>query len=329
MENKISIILNIYNLGFNYIKRSIDSIKKQTYDNFECLIIDDGSGDNFLYKEFFNNLVIDKRFRYFYHQNVGISISRNIGIKNATGDILFFLDGDDFLFDDFCLSHINDMFTKYKDIDILHYHHFIFKNIKQKIKKYNHHYDYCVQNNMNEMQLSFFEQMQSLKCAYNTNFIKNNNLFFQESRKRNEDVYFHLITKTMAKKIAFTNKQIFVYDRTREDSISNTENKFTIHKEFIDCIIAAYNFLKPGLDDMFFLYIIYYQIQFIYNDYKIEYFNKFLVDNYFIKNRIGISNFDLIINYVLRHKWLSKMSLYFFNNIWIRDMIKLLIRKTS
>lgn len=92
----ISIIIPNYNKS-NYIVESIDSVKKQTSNNWECIIIDDCSTDNSVLtiKSVTKN---DDRFRlYINNKNRGGAFSRNIGIKKSSGKYIVFLDSDDIL----------------------------------------------------------------------------------------------------------------------------------------------------------------------------------------------------------------------------------------
>lgn len=90
----VSIILPTYNRGKS-IQRSINSILDQTYEDFELIIVDDGSTDNT--KEIVS-IYKDSRIRYFKHEiNKGQSIARNTGINNVNQDCKFiaFQDSDD------------------------------------------------------------------------------------------------------------------------------------------------------------------------------------------------------------------------------------------
>ncbi len=92
---KFSIIVPVYNAE-KYIVRCIESIKKQTYKNWELFIIDDGSTDNswFLIQKLsqgWNNIEI------IHQENKGPGVSRNIGITKATGDYIIFIDADDYI----------------------------------------------------------------------------------------------------------------------------------------------------------------------------------------------------------------------------------------
>jgi glycosyltransferase involved in cell wall biosynthesis len=92
---KISIIIPCFNQG-QYLEETLQSILSQTYNFWECLIVDDGSTDNtsFIAKEY---LLIDSRFKYFKKENGGLSSSRNYGVKLSSGNFIQFLDSDDLL----------------------------------------------------------------------------------------------------------------------------------------------------------------------------------------------------------------------------------------
>lgn len=92
---KISVIVPVYN-NQRYVKRCINSIIKQTYDNFECIIIDDGSSDNSL--QICSKIASsDERIRVYHINNAGVSNARNYGLSKAEGDIVTFVDSDDYI----------------------------------------------------------------------------------------------------------------------------------------------------------------------------------------------------------------------------------------
>lgn len=89
----ISVIVPIYNAE-KYLKMSLESVQKQTYDNFEVIMVDDGSIDNSakISAEFAKK---DPRFKLFKQKNSGGSTSRNKGLELANGIYIAFLDNDD------------------------------------------------------------------------------------------------------------------------------------------------------------------------------------------------------------------------------------------
>lgn len=99
MEDLVSIIVPVYNVE-KYLKKSIESILNQTYDNIEILLVDDGSTDNSgnICDSF---IKIDSRIRVFHKENGGLSDARNFGIEHIRGQYVSFIDSDDYISKDY------------------------------------------------------------------------------------------------------------------------------------------------------------------------------------------------------------------------------------
>lgn len=89
----ISIIIPIYNTE-KYLRRCLDSIVAQTYKDFECILVDDGStdGSGEICDEY---TVKDSRFKAFHNKNHGVGYARNFGLDEAKGNWIYFCDSDD------------------------------------------------------------------------------------------------------------------------------------------------------------------------------------------------------------------------------------------
>ena len=85
----------IYN-GAKWLPTSLRSLLAQTFANFELLLINDGSIDasEKICQEFLER---DKRIRYFYKKNDGVSSARNLGLEKAQGELIYFFDCDDII----------------------------------------------------------------------------------------------------------------------------------------------------------------------------------------------------------------------------------------
>ena len=98
MSHYLSIIVPVYNVS-NYLRGCIDSILSQSYPDFECILVDDGSTDE-------SGLICDEyaardsRIRVFHKENGGVSSARNLGLENAEGEWVYFVDSDDELLPD-------------------------------------------------------------------------------------------------------------------------------------------------------------------------------------------------------------------------------------
>lgn len=90
---KVSIITPMHN-DANFISETINSVLNQTHTNFELLLIDDASSDNTI--QIVQSFLNDKRIKLICNEkNHGAAFSRNLGLKEATGEYVAFLDGDD------------------------------------------------------------------------------------------------------------------------------------------------------------------------------------------------------------------------------------------
>ncbi len=96
MDDLVSVIINVYNCK-TYLPKTLDSVREQTYRNLEVILVDDCStdGSDEFCDEFCRR---DKRFRVIHHEkNMGVSGPRNTGLKNAKGEYIYFMDGDDYI----------------------------------------------------------------------------------------------------------------------------------------------------------------------------------------------------------------------------------------
>ena len=105
MIPKISVIIPVYNAE-KTLHRCIDSILAQTFSDFEVLLIDDGSKDKSgeICDEYARK---DSRIKVCHKENGGVSSARNMGLDNAKGEWITFVDADDYIASDF-LSAINN-----------------------------------------------------------------------------------------------------------------------------------------------------------------------------------------------------------------------------
>ncbi len=100
----VSVIIPVYNRE-TYIDECIESVRKQTYEKWEIILVDDGSTDG-TYKKAVSWSEYDARIRVFKQENQGPGLARNRGMKEATGEYIAFLDSDDFWRDEHALSKI-------------------------------------------------------------------------------------------------------------------------------------------------------------------------------------------------------------------------------
>lgn len=214
MENpEISIIIPIYNAE-NYIEKCIISIKDQTYKNFECILVDDGSQDDSK-KRIVTLIQSDKRFKYIYKQNGGPSSARNIGMKIAVGHCLIFVDADDYIRTDY-LEKLLKTVKASNDLGICGY---------TDVSKYGI-------AALNDFRGDIISKQKLAECViegtggvlwgkiFITDIIKNNHIMFDENLFMSEDMIFILEYLKYVKKWMVIDEPLYFYNRLNENGIS-------------------------------------------------------------------------------------------------------------
>ena len=132
-----SVIVPVYNKG-RVLRETLDSIKNQSFKDFECIIIDDGSTDDspnisMKYCKEEKNFIIHK------YENAGVGTARNRGIEQAKGQYIVFVDADDII-EDRLLEELSNYITKFKDVDLIRYQCKVvhYKQVKEP-EKLNYH----------------------------------------------------------------------------------------------------------------------------------------------------------------------------------------------
>ncbi len=105
---QISVILTCYNRK-KLIMRAAESVLNQSYDDFELIVVDDGSDDG-SYRPVFRLIELDHRIKYVRHSNRGTQLSLNTGISTASGKYITFLDSDD----EYSANHLSERISYYK-----------------------------------------------------------------------------------------------------------------------------------------------------------------------------------------------------------------------
>lgn len=152
----ISVIVPIYNIE-SYIEKCIESIVNQDYRNIEIILVDDGSTDT-------SGMICDKyekidsRIKVLHKKNGGLSDARNFGMKNANGKYLIFIDGDDYVKENF-ISRLYHNLCFYKaDISVCAFS-YIFED--GRVEKY---------NVKEKDKIRVFNPKQALECMLDSNF---------------------------------------------------------------------------------------------------------------------------------------------------------------
>lgn len=209
----ISIIIPIYNLEC-YIERCLHSLQIQKNTDFEIIMINDGStdGSESICKRFEQ---MDSRFKYFYKQNGGVSSARNFGLEVSKGDWILFVDGDDYVNEDYLTISKYDSDVIEKSFNIIDAGSI---NLKKDI---DNEYDIIGQQALQKYYASY---IQCYSAALWNKLIRREIIAdtrFDENIKIGEDFIFFLKLFCRIKKYTLSSKGIYYYVR-RYSSASRT-----------------------------------------------------------------------------------------------------------
>ena len=260
-DNLISVIVPVYNIE-KYVKRCIDSILKQSYQNLEIIIVDDGSTDS---SSDICDSYIDQRVRVIHKTNGGLGFARNSGLDIATGKYVTFVDGDDEIRENHIENMINQLVKDEADTCICGF------------SKVNDKGEIAYPNVLAD---EVFEGEDVLKCVFprmfgsypgkndkiemsvwaklfSTEIIKKNNIRFPSEREYiSEDIIFGLSYYKYCKKITVSKDVGYLYhDNPGSLTTKYNPNRFILQKKLtkeeitkvrqlgieIECIERIYN----------------------------------------------------------------------------------------
>lgn len=238
MKNKpmISVIVPVYNVE-KYIKKGIESLLAQSYQNIEIILVDDGSPDN-------SSAILDQyakkdnRIKVLHQKNQGVSTARNNGIKISNGEYILFVDGDDYVRKDY-VEYFYKLISKesaemavnydlFSALNSIHRHHEMgeVKSPEQIIEDIY----------LGKMNVAVWNKI------YKKSFLENNNIRFDSKIWYGEGMLFNIECLSSTKKIAVGSRKVYyqVYNQNSAMRSFNMESNL--------CGIRSLELQKKYLD---------------------------------------------------------------------------------
>lgn len=223
---KLSIIIPVYNAEAQ-IRQCLDSILDQKFEDYELLLINDGSTDHSgnICNEYAGK---DSRIKVYHQKNAGVSAARNKGLENSTGEWITFVDSDDYIRE-------NYFFDIEKNVNA----DWILVNIEREIID---QLEFFLKFDNNYFQINSFVDRYSLYPHFpspwgrffKSQIIKSNNLRFNNELKFGEDAVFNLNYLQYCQIIYTSNSSSYVY-RDTEEGLSklsfDLKNDTVLYKE--------------------------------------------------------------------------------------------------
>lgn len=245
MDCKISVVVPVYKVRDRII-RTLESLKHQNFKDFEVLFVDDGSPDDSC--EFADNYLKDSDvvYRIIRKKNGGVSSARNLGIEEAKGEYIMFLDSDDYIERDMLKEFYNK--ASKESYDVL-YSAYVFEESNGKL----------ITDNINDLKEGAVRGKEAaLDLIYGVTYthimanlfkrslLIDNNIKFDENRKFAEDISFMVKSYANAEKVYCIKKIYAHYVKWGESAMNN------INLNYLDVYysnVETLQYLKEKFND--------------------------------------------------------------------------------
>lgn len=241
---KLSIVIPIYNVE-KYLERCLESVTCQLDESVEVILVNDGSRDNcdqicVKYANKYQNL------KYIKQENQGVSAARNKGLGIATGEYISFVDPDDTISDSYIRDILKELVTE-PDLLILKYKKVRDNQIEDG--PYNAWEEGDMNLNQLKRSISYLFLNEVWNKVFRKKIIVDNNIFFMQSMKIAEDIYFVMdyVDHVQNVKVA---KGIYYYYWINTESVSRKskpeylENLMKLYQRLLD--FSEHNGLQDG-----------------------------------------------------------------------------------
>lgn len=236
----ISIIIPIYNVE-RYLNRCLGSIEKQTFKDFEVIMVDDGSSDRSpeIAESFAKK---DERFKFFKQENLGASKTRNFAMKQAVGEYISFIDSDDYISYNFLAVLYSAIKRTDSDIAMCGFNIHYEQNSRNKpiksLKAGEYTRDEALGYLLKDDKIRFF----IWNKLWRADLIKKNNIEFRDMYY--EDILFCTTAFSKINKLVTVDKKAYYYSRRTKTFLESS-----MSDKRINDYIYTVEFLRKFLED--------------------------------------------------------------------------------
>jgi glycosyltransferase involved in cell wall biosynthesis len=236
MQPFFSVVIPVYNAE-DFIKDCIQSILQQDFKDFEILLINDGSIDQSLnicreYKTLHSNVKV------YTQENKGVSVARNLGIQNASGKYVTFVDSDDFVGTSF-LSNFYAIVAKQEFDLVISGYTLYHKDKEVKVNDVNSE-KLSTSKNLIAEQIVFAEISTLLSGPFakifKNDILKNNKVLFDKKFQFGEDAIFNLTFLQHVESLYIINSKDYYYVQSDRDSLVKRRYSFEKTNDYINTL---------------------------------------------------------------------------------------------
>lgn len=250
-SRKVSLILPVYNVE-SYLERAVNSILEQEMTDYEVIFVNDGSTDGS--REILEQMVLkNKSFKLINKKNEGSGIARNIGLKHAVGDYVYFMDPDDEI-EKNLLKDNYDIISTY-DADAIMFGYKEINLHKQLEKNFVNEADKLLENNFEIIsELPKISQKNSIHAVWNKlykrEFLIKNKIYFSDL-STGQDAEFNWRLFDIINVLVVNSNIYYNYYKNRIGSARTTYNEQSFNNEIKILNTAEQLILKNNVEELY------------------------------------------------------------------------------
>lgn len=242
----VSVVMPVYNVE-KYLRKSIDSVLTQTYKHFELIIVNDGSpdesgtiADSYAKK--------DNRIKVIHKENGGLSDARNIGMENASGKYVYFIDSDDYIEEKLLETCVNLAEINDAEVVIFGFHVDLLDADENMVDTQiiKHHFSIYDKSELKNIELN--QNILSMICyawnkLYNLEYLKRNNYRFTKGLSLVEDIVFNSPVLSRVNRLVVCDLPLYHYiSRQRETLVKKFyNNSYELHVMKMNSMLKLLN----------------------------------------------------------------------------------------
>ena len=235
---KISIIVPVYNVE-KYIEKCLLSIAKQSYQDFEIIVVDDGSTDRSgeicdQLEKIYNNIMV------IHSQNGGVSNARNIGLSRACGEYVWFVDSDDFVSPDAVETIVRHV-EMHSTLDLLIFDAITVDEEGKQIQKIQCDLPCGKAMDLNSQRSLVFANTSLWNRIYRMDIIRNKQLTFETNITIAEDLLFNYKYLLECHNIYYEKDALYFYLQRKQSAMSGGGKNRDVQKVFEHLILYYKN----------------------------------------------------------------------------------------
>lgn len=295
-EPLLSVVVPVYKVEHKYLTECLESIEKQTYKNYELIIVDDGAPAKTA--EYLDEYSKNRDYVTVIHkENEGVAVARNVGLSKCNGKYVTFIDSDDTVRED-NFEAIVSRATR-DNLDVLMWGLYrCFESKTIEFSPYLRDIELFDESRLREVQLKClvgilpsFKEPSSVDAAgsacaklYRLEFLRENNLCYTKGLKRAEDMLFNLMVFGRAKRVGYLYD--FFYNYRQLESSATYQYRENGISVFTDTLKAMGDYLTKENKDERFMQVYYMRCMFfLLESMDMDYNNKNNPKSYLVRRR--------------------------------------------